>query len=262
MGQSLALPPCQGRIGSTIIKVLSNESLIHFYLSLCNESSSAQNTGNTPNSPEAIQARAQQMQAIVSDAAASHLTYDQAIQHLKEIGANEPDVRDYVELLLEQAERDHDCEPSPASSNERGEEHNQEGHQLAESPADTLAWVIIQQKLIALQQAGRSCVGADFSFDELSKALELSSSSFGIPQSVLTAAPHLTATSPALQNSHLIETFRLHQLYVLEWASDPILDLMQQQSVQVPVPRSIWKDVLMDRYVNFEKLFTSMMSQY
>ncbi|KZT09033.1 uncharacterized protein LAESUDRAFT_735695 [Laetiporus sulphureus 93-53] len=184
------------------------------------------------------------MQAIVSDATASCITYGRAIQRLKEIGVNEQEVHDYIEQLTEQAEHERDCEPSPVLSNEGGEEHDKDGPQLVENPADALAWAIIQQKLIGLQQVGRSHVGADFSFDELFKALGLSLASFGIPQSILTAVPHLAATSPASQGSHLAESFHLCQL-------DPILDLMQQQRMQVP-------DVLMDQYVNFKKLFASM----
>ena len=33
---------------------------------------------------------------------------------------------------------------------------------------------------------------------------------------------------------------------------------MQQQPMPDPLPRSIWKDIILDRYVDFEKLFASM----
>ncbi|KZT09869.1 uncharacterized protein LAESUDRAFT_756094 [Laetiporus sulphureus 93-53] len=237
MGQSLALPPRQGHIGSAVTRVSSNKlapttlchSSVESSMVSSDGSSFTQKSRNTPDSPETIQAQAEKMQAIISDAAASCITNDQAIQCLKEIRANEQKVHDYVEQLVEQAEWEHDRNPSPDLSNEGGKEHNKNGPQLAENSVNALAWVIIKQKLISLQQADRSCESADFSFNELFKALRLSSGSF------------------ASQDSHLAETFHLRQLYVSEW---------------VPVPHSIWKDVLMDRYVNFEKLFASMEAGY
>jgi hypothetical protein len=33
---------------------------------------------------------------------------------------------------------------------------------------------------------------------------------------------------------------------------------MQQQQLDVPIPRGLWKDIIQDRFVNFEKLFASM----
>ncbi|KZT09949.1 uncharacterized protein LAESUDRAFT_645833 [Laetiporus sulphureus 93-53] len=226
-------------------------------------------TQPTPESQEAIQMRAERMQQIVSDAAASRITNDSAIQRLQEIGANDQEVRDYLDQLVDQ-EREKlggeraggsgEREPSPSQSTEgRGE--RVEESQCEANPADKLAWAIVKQKLLSLRQPRGQVANEDLLLEDLAKVLGRSSedkAATGIPQSVLAAAPHLASILPSSQDTHLAETFRLRQLYATEHASDPILDLMQQQGLQVPLPRSIWKDILLDRYVNFEKLFASM----
>jgi len=56
---------------------------------------------------------------------------------------------------------------------------------------------------------------------------------------------------------HLDETWKLRQLFTAEKV-DAIVDLMQQQQLDEPIPRSIWRDIIQDRFVNFEKLYASM----
>jgi hypothetical protein len=38
---------------------------------------------------------------------------------------------------------------------------------------------------------------------------------------------------------------------------EPIINLMQIQPLDQPLPRSIWKLIVQDQYVNFEKLFAA-----
>jgi hypothetical protein len=80
----------------------------------------------------------------------------------------------------------------------------------------------------------------------------------GIPQSVLSAVPQLAALSTSVGDDHLQETFRLRRIFTSEKVLDPTIDLMQQQQLDVPIPRGLWKDIIQDRFVNFEKLFASM----
>jgi hypothetical protein len=80
----------------------------------------------------------------------------------------------------------------------------------------------------------------------------------GIPESVLSAVPQLATLSAGVGDDHLQETFRLRRIFASEKALDPTIDLMQQQQLDIPIPRGLWKDIIQDRFVNFEKLFASM----
>jgi hypothetical protein len=88
------------------------------------------------------------------------------------------------------------------------------------------------------------------------------SCSDGIPESVLLVVPQLALLSAAVKDDHLQETFRLRRIFTSEKVLDPTIDVMQQQQLDVPIPRSLWKDILQDRFVNFEKLFASMDVRY
>ncbi|EMD30719.1 hypothetical protein CERSUDRAFT_60905, partial [Gelatoporia subvermispora B] len=82
--------------------------------------------------------------------------------------------------------------------------------------------------------------------------------STGIPTAVLAGAPHLNQHASATPDPHVAETWRLRTLYTSEGAPGPLIDLAQQQILEVPLPRAIWKDILSDNYVNFEKLHAAM----
>ncbi|KII82802.1 hypothetical protein PLICRDRAFT_181022, partial [Plicaturopsis crispa FD-325 SS-3] len=63
-------------------------------------------------------------------------------------------------------------------------------------------------------------------------------------------------------NPHIQDTWRLCTLYTGEKAMDNIVALMQQQRLIEPVPSSIWRVIIKDQYVDFEKLFASMETGY
>ncbi|KZT02560.1 uncharacterized protein LAESUDRAFT_738656 [Laetiporus sulphureus 93-53] len=205
-------------------------------------------TQSSPESQDAIQMRAGQMQQIISDATASRIMNDSTIQRLQEIRVND---REKMGGESSGGSRDHESSPVQ-SSGERGE-RIEKSHRESNA-ADELAWAIVKQKLASLRQPRIQSANEELFLEDLAKILGWSSedkATTGIPQSILAAAPHLATILPTSQDSHLAEMFHLHQL-------NPILDLMQQQGLQVPLPRSIWKDILLDQYVNYEKLFASM----
>ncbi|EMD36440.1 hypothetical protein CERSUDRAFT_29448, partial [Gelatoporia subvermispora B] len=79
-----------------------------------------------------------------------------------------------------------------------------------------------------------------------------------IPAAVLAGAPHLNRHTVIAPDPHVAETWRLRSLYTSEGASGPLIDLAQQQILEVPLPRTIWKDIISDNFVNFEKLHAAM----
>jgi len=84
-------------------------------------------------------------------------------------------------------------------------------------------------------------------------------SSCEIPSIVLDGAPHLRDLNTKLgRDPHLEDTWRLRALYTSTKDSiEPIINLMQIQPLDQPLPWSIWKLIIQDQYVNFEKLFAA-----
>ncbi|KAH9913725.1 uncharacterized protein B0H18DRAFT_1147359, partial [Fomitopsis serialis] len=206
---------------------------------------------------EHIRQRALALQQIVDDASRGALPINEAEQQLRQSGASAEEVADYVQQL--QAARQ---QPpgSPArrqdpGSPDRGPEDRPGGLSGGEA-ANEVAWALLRQKLESLRSdSGQS--------GDLTKALlglvgPSSERPPSIPSTVLAGAPHLAALKPAIGDEHIQETWRLRQLYSTEKAVDPIINAMQQQTWRHPLPRSIWKDLVADKFVSFERIFATM----
>ncbi|KAG6896826.1 hypothetical protein C0993_007994 [Termitomyces sp. T159_Od127] len=75
-----------------------------------------------------------------------------------------------------------------------------------------------------------------------------------IPQSLLDVAPHLAQLqSQVSADPHIAKTWELRQEYGKERIVDSLIDLGQLQRVKDPISRAMWKLVIMDQYVDFEK---------
>ncbi|KAG6890479.1 hypothetical protein C0992_001147 [Termitomyces sp. T32_za158] len=86
---------------------------------------------------------------------------------------------------------------------------------------------------------------------------------FPIPQSVLAAAPHLVQLQAnAAADPYLAKTWKLRQVYRKGKVIDSLVNLGQLQRVHDPIPRAIWKLVILDDYVDFEELYATLYKGY
>ena len=91
--------------------------------------------------------------------------------------------------------------------------------------------------------------------------LDLSSpttTSSSLSRTLLSQAPHLAKLAETSGDPHLDETWKLQQVFTAEKAVDVIVDVIQQQRLDEPIPRSIWREIIQDWFVNFEKLYALM----
>ena len=84
-------------------------------------------------------------------------------------------------------------------------------------------------------------------------------SASSIPSSVLAVAPHLASLSQGTDlDDHLLKTWKLRKAYSTKKAINPIIDLMQCQRLPDLIPRSIWRKIIQDEFIDFERLYGSM----
>ena len=80
---------------------------------------------------------------------------------------------------------------------------------------------------------------------------------------MLALAPNLAKLNKANSlDDHLHKTWELCQAFSSEKAVEPIIDLMQCQQLQEPIPRSIWRKIVRDEYIDFERLYGSTDRNY
>ena len=83
----------------------------------------------------------------------------------------------------------------------------------------------------------------------------------GFPVLVLEAAPHLKKLgSHTFNDLHLRSTWHLRRAYEKE--VDCVIDGMRSQEIGQPLPRSMWKSIIEDCYVDFEKFLSVMDPSY
>jgi hypothetical protein len=136
------------------------------------------------------------------------------------------------------------------------------------NPADiatSIAWALLHAKVDHFQGASSQTAttsGGSLS-DELANLLGLSSVKGAIPASVLTKAPHLSKLSDSMATDpHLEKTQDLLSVYSLQSSQDILVNKAQFAPVGDPLPPTIWHKVLLDLFVDFEKLFASMDKGY
>jgi hypothetical protein len=129
--------------------------------------------------------------------------------------------------------------------------------------AEAVAWAVLQAKLAQLDYAtplGNDHPSGSFS-EDLVNLLGLSRSSSGsIPSSVLAVAPHLGKLSSQIKSDPHLDQTRKYRIVFnkSDQVRDSLINDLQLVSLAEPIPRSIWKKIVQDDFVEFEKLYASM----
>lgn len=133
------------------------------------------------------------------------------------------------------------------------------GDQTRRNAVETAAWKVLEAKLRSGYPRERSSMGEqDFQVrlaSLLGPIVRDSSSLFS--RSILEAAPHLKAlSSTSFKDTHLGTTWRLRRAF--QGDVEGVINGIRVQNVSQPLPCSIWKLIIEDRYVYFTKLYASM----
>lgn len=221
--------------------------------------SSGLGTSGDESSLEDIRLRAEIFRHLLDDVRSGKISPRSFTQQLQEAGASPDEAKDYLEQL-DQHLRRQQRSGSPEHP-QNGSEARDESSLDPGQSADAVVWAQFQQKLSDITR-GPNPEPADHSvgLGDLAKILELAKPrSSVIPPDVLAEAPHLQEYLKTTRaEGHLERTWTLRQAFATEKATDAIVDLMQRQTMPDPLPRSIWKDIILDRYVDFEKLYAGM----
>jgi hypothetical protein len=76
--------------------------------------------------------------------------------------------------------------------------------------------------------------------------------------SILAVAPHLGCLFKKVDDPHLEETFRLRKCFSSEKICEEIAEGVMRQTFEEPLPKIIWKKIIQDRFVAFDKLYGAL----
>jgi len=233
---------------------------------------------------EQVRLRAEGCQRIVDEALESGIGVEDFLGRLRTAGATPAEAADYTRQYTERKRRGPSGSSTPGSdpgtqvrqatpeglNDEQRAAFRQErdselalaaerASQARRDAVDAAAWKVLEAKLRKSEgDKGQARIGKDFGtrLAELLGESEPAAPS-GFPASVLEAAPHLKELgSRAYDDPHLGTTWRLRRAYEKE--VDGVVDGMRAQDLEQPLARSVWRSIIEDRYVDFEKLFATM----
>ena len=229
-------------------------------------------TGATSGSAEATGSvtapfddRVSACEKLVDEAVEKGWSADELADALKHLGLKAAEAVDYIEELGQRLEirrgkaRIPGSPPldPPADSPIRDREQEERNNAVEEA-----AWAALRSKL-----GNAGSVTFPESSNTLERVLELlaqeSSPSSSLSKSVIAVAPHLAEDEDSVFNdTYLSETQKCKIPYASQKPFENLIIKAQGRKVLEPVANSIWKLIILDKYVDFEKLYVTLDPEY
>ncbi|KAJ7194452.1 hypothetical protein GGX14DRAFT_537399 [Mycena pura] len=244
---------------------------------------------------ETVRIRAGACQKLVEQRVNGEITNNDFLERLRESGATSAEAQDYIEQAGSRlnAKNDPPHRSSPAQSEHgsreatpdgltdeqaaqyradravllaQNAEQGRDGDQArtaAEQAAAEIDWAILRAKINTLLPQQSASRGQPFSVADLERILGIQlsqpASSTSLSPALLSVAPHMAQFLAGIQaDPHIEETCKLRRAFGTDKSLDPIIDVMQLQTLVDPLPRSIWRLIIQDHFVDFEKLYAAL----
>ncbi|KAM5534196.1 hypothetical protein V8D89_012103 [Ganoderma adspersum] len=193
------------------------------------------------------------LHSLLEDTVAGQISDNQLLERLSQQHASAEETSDILDELADQR-----CRPRPEDPG-MGQGEN-DPHSREQDPLhEKLSWAIVQAKIDAL----RATTSGSQDTVEFLDALRGDTYGQGIPESVLAVAPHLKdVIASAESDTHLAKTFEIREHFSREKVADRTISYLQLARLDDSLPKAIWRDVLADKYVNFEKVHVAIDSRF
>ena len=174
---------------------------------------------------------------------------------LKDLGASAVEAADYIVELNQRLEIRRSKAKRPQSPTQDPDTEIPD-HAKA---VDDAAWASLRSKLVDAAPAALS--GSPSSV--LDRVLEFlgqeTPSSSSLSKSVLAVAPHLAEDEGSIfDDPYLSETQKCKFAYASQKPFENLIFKAQGRKLQEPIAISIWKLIILDKYVDFEKLYATL----
>jgi hypothetical protein len=219
-----------------------------------------ENPPTAPDEAELIRVWTENCQRLVEAAVSGRTSVDAFLDFLNETGVSPEEAQDYVDQVFQRHSQQGAPGPPPLPADQALAPPN------PINAADALAWAVLQAKFNQLQGIGSHPAPSPSSTlltDEVANFLGIPNSKGAIPAAVLAKAPHLAELAISVEaDAHLEKTQELLTVFSPQATQEALVNKAQFASVAVPLPRTIWRKIILDHFVDFEKLFISMEKGY
>jgi hypothetical protein len=250
---------------------------------------------------EAIHALAEKCDLLVNQVAIGEISQGTFYSRLCETGISPEAATDYTEMMIQQVQshghhtppRQSDSQTPPGSrpsspfQNRASTPEGLEGDDLLDfhhrhdallqaqqgrprdnalsqqEVADEVAWATLRAKIGQLRPPDISSPSTNRSATQFAESLSTLFRDSHASDSTAFVAPHLAHIAGGARNDvHLKKTRDIRVLFKSDSFRDSTITNAQLAPLNEPLPRSIWKKIVLEEFVDFTKLFASMDQGY
>ena len=214
--------------------------------------------------PSSLDIQASACDRLVDEAVEKGWSATALADALKEVGLKATEAVDYLEELAQRLEIRHVKARDPGSPNHNCVSeipNNNEEQEERDRAVEEAAWASLRSKL---GNSDPVTSGSSNVLDRMLKLLGQEALPFStLSKSVLAIAPHLAKDKDSIfKDPYLGETQKCKVVYASQKPFENLLIKAQGRKVQEPVANSIWKLIILDKYVDFEKLYVTLNPDY
>ena len=223
-------------------------------------------TGEGSNSIKStVDSRVAACEKLVDEAVEKDLPATELADSLKRVGLKAHEAMDYIEEFNQRIEirrskaRQQDSPPRELSD----ESANPQSQEERDKAVDEAAWASLRAKL----EVAAPVLSSGLPSNVLDKMLELFGQEAATPstlsKSVLAVAPHLADDEDSVYGDpYLGETQKCKTAYASQKPFEYLIVKAQGRKMPEPIANSIWKLIILDKYVDFEKLYATLDPDY
>ena len=226
------------------------------------ESAAAGTAGSSHSNELSVDSRVSACGRMVDDAVEKDLPATEFADSLKEFGLKAAEAVDYIDefnqriAIRRSKARQLDSSPRepPMDTQDHGQDQEERDKAVEEA-----AWASLRARL----EAAAPVSSSDISSNVLDRMFELlgqeASSSTTLSKSVLAVAPHLADDEDTVfEDPHLSETQKCKMAYASQKPFENLIIKAQGRKVLEPIANSVWRLVILDKYVDFDKLYVTL----
>lgn len=212
-----------------------------------------------------VDSRVAACEKLVDEAIEKDLPASSLADSLKGLGLKALEAIDYIEefnqrVAIRRSKRRHDTPPGDPPT--EGPDHVQ-NQQDRDNAVEEAAWASLRAKL----DVAVSALSSGLSSNVLDKMFELfgqeSPSSSTLSKAVLAVAPHLADDADTVfEDPYLGETQKCKVAFASQKPFEFLIIKAQARKMPEPIANSIWRLIILDKYVDFEKLFVTLDPDY
>ncbi|KAM5539532.1 hypothetical protein V8D89_006804 [Ganoderma adspersum] len=212
----------------------------------------------TRRSQSAVQSRIELLHQILEEAIAGKISDKELADYFQNLQATPKESSDIFNKLGQRRQQQQQG-GRPEGGGQRPGNTEEGRSDPAEMLPSRIGWELLRGKLNALHADS----SGEHDVLDLLVSLHDDEDHGAIPRAVLEVAPYLADIgSSSDSDKHIAKTLEIQETMSKEKVADRVITRLQLTNLADPLPKSIWHDIVTDKFVHFKKVFAAIDSAF